>query len=157
MKKSKLIIIAAILINSVVQLSVANAAEVRSISREIVQKIDGKSFLKVRVRCAEVERPRFIVQAKRSGPWCSADISSECSKQKLKAAKMVCGTHFSRTLDEYIASKSEAPAPNSSEDETNSDVEFAEVEVPLTDTDGGDVAEDELEKRYEEFVENIDF
>jgi len=157
MKTSKLIMIAAILINSVVQLSSADAAEVRSISREIVQKIDGKSFLKVRVSCAEVERPRLIVQAKRSGPWCSADLSSECSKQKLKAAKMVCGTHFSRTLDEYIASKSEAPAPNSSEDESSNDVEIAAVEVPLTDTEGDDVAEDELEKRYEEFVENIDF
>ncbi len=157
MKISKLIMITAIILTSVVQLRAADAAEVRSISREIVQKIDGKSFLKVRVSCAEVERPRLIVQAKRSGPWCSADLSSECSKQKLKAAKMVCGTHFSRTLEEYIASKSEVPVLNSSEQESETDVQIVAVEVPLTDTEGDDVAEDELEKRYEEFVENIDF
>jgi len=49
MKTSKLIMIAAMLVTSVVQLNGANAAEVRSISREIVQKVNGKPLLKVRV------------------------------------------------------------------------------------------------------------
>lgn len=157
MKTSKLIMIAAIFLTSVVQLSETDAAEVRSISREIVQKVNGKPLLKVRVSCAEVERPRLIVQAKRSGPWCSADLPTACSKQKLKAAKAVCGTHFSRTLNEYIASKSEAPSPNASAKESELDVQIAAVEVPLADTDGDEIAEDELEKRYEKYVENIDF
>ena len=157
MKKSQLRMIAAILLTSMVQLSVADAAEVRSISREIVQKINGKPLLKVRVSCAEVEKSRLIVQVKRSGPWCSADLPSACSKQKLKAAKTVCGTHFSRTLDEYIASKLQAPVPSSSAEESKADLQIAAVEVPLADTEGDEIAEDEREKRYEEFVENIDF
>jgi len=148
--------------------SAANAAEVRSVSREIVQKINGKPSLKVKVTCAEVSDARVILQLKRNGPWCSADLPSACAKQKIKAAAKVCGTHFQNSVNKYNAKK-EVESANESVAETKpqagieAEIQIASVAVPLAgESDNADSDEtlqqdSDLEKRYEEYVENIEF
>ncbi len=157
-----------ILLISSAWFSTVTAAEVRSISREIVQKINGKSSLKVKVTCAEVSEARVILQQKRSGPWCSADLPSACAKQKIKAAAKVCGTHFQNAINEYQVKQQNAHADKvagetKSQTGIATEVQIASVAVPLASksdkSDSGDAPQQDsdLEKRYEEYVENIEF
>ena len=170
MKTINFIFITALLFIGTAQLSVVEAAEVRSISRAIVQKINGKPSLKIKVTCAEIDEARVIVQLKRSGKWCSADLPSACSKQKVAAAETVCGTHFQSTVDEYYARQNVAPAETVSQAQPEpviepvleTDVELAAVKVPLTvESDNADetqkYSDSDLEKRYQEYVESIEF
>jgi len=171
MKVINFILVIVAMLMAITQSGFAEAAEVRSISREIIQKIGGKSFLQIRVTCAEVSEVRVISQLKRSGPWCSADLPEVCAKQKVKAAGKVCGTHFQKSLQQYNANRSvpeaepeaEIVQQEQSEGVVESDIEIAAVAVPLSsesDTeDRGDDSErdSDLEKRYEEYIQSIDF
>ena len=165
MKAINFMFVIALVLMALASADFVQAAEVRSVSREIVQKINGKSVMTVKVTCAEIDRPVVIMQAKRSGPWCSADLREVCSKQKIKAAGKVCGTHFQQSLLEYYASQSESDKDVSNseqqESETDEDVEIAAVVVPLntqSDAPATDAQQDaDLEKRYEEYVQSIDF
>jgi len=133
MKVINFILVIVAMLMAITQSGFAEAAEVRSISREIIQKIGGKSFLQIRVTCAEVSEVRVISQLKRSGPWCSAEPEAEIVQQE------------------------------QSEGVVESDIEIAAVAVPLSsesDTeDRGDDSErdSDLEKRYEEYIQSIDF
>jgi len=163
MKVINFILVIVAMLMAITQSGFAEAAEVRSISREIIQKIGGKSFLQIRVTCAEVSEVRVISQLKRSGPWCSADLPEVCAKQKVKAAGKVCGTHFQKSLQQYNANRSvpeaEIVQQEQSEGVVESDIEIAAVAVPLSsesDTeDRGDDSErdSDLEKRYEEYIQ----
>jgi len=167
MKVINFILVIVAMLMAITQSGFAEAAEVRSISREIIQKIGGKSFLQIRVTCAEVSEVRVISQLKHSGPWCSADLPEVCAKQKVKAAGKVCGTHFQKSLRQYNANRSvpeaEIVQQEQSEGVVESDIEIAAVAVPLSsesDTeDRGDDSERDfdLEKRYEEYIQSIDF
>jgi len=146
MKVINFILVIVAMLMAITQSGFAEAAEVRSISRGEV---------------------RVISQLKRSGPWCSADLPEVCAKQKVKAAGKVCGTHFQKSLQQYNANRSvpeaEIVQQEQSEGVVESDIEIAAVAVPLSsesDTeDRGDDSErdSDLEKRYEEYIQSIDF
>jgi len=97
MKKTlKLILASAALISGVV-----NAAEVRSISREVKSEIDGEVTWTVYITCAEIDEDRAIERVGSRGKWCSEDLPSMCGRKKVTVASKVCGTHFERLQDEY--------------------------------------------------------
>jgi len=88
---------------------IINAAEVRSISREI--RVEGATTPSwyVNVKCAGIEDFRVIERVGNRGKWCSSTFPNVCLKQKVKLASKVCGTHFGSRL------KSRVPTAQSQE------------------------------------------
>lgn len=88
----------------------ANAAEVRSISREVKSELDGETIWTVYVKCAGVSEERSIERNDGSRKWCSEDLPTMCSRKKVKAANNVCGSHFERLVGEYRVEKAKQEA-----------------------------------------------
>lgn len=102
MKCIKSILIVAFCMVTLYQSSNINAAEVRSISREIPMDGATTPSWEVSVECAGVTEKRIIQRVGKSGKWCSADFSEVCLRKKVKIAKKVCGTHFGKRLESSI-------------------------------------------------------
>ncbi len=90
--------------------SVANAAEVRSISREVKSEFDGETIWTVYVKCAGVSEERAIERSDSNTKWCAEDLPEMCGRKKVKLAKKVCGTHFERLASEYRVEKAKQEA-----------------------------------------------
>lgn len=86
------------------------SAEVRSISREVKSSIEGENVWTVYVKCADESDERAIERTDSSPKWCSEDLPSLCSRQKVKVAKRVCGTHFERLVSEYRVERAKQEA-----------------------------------------------
>ncbi len=90
--------------------SAGHAAEVRSISREVKNEFDGEVSWTVYIKCAGVTEERAIERNGKKAKWCAEDLPTLCSKQKVKAANRVCGTHFERLVSEYRVEKAKQEA-----------------------------------------------
>lgn len=100
MKLIKVLVVSAFVATTAFDSRVINAAEVRSISREI--PVNGATIPSwdVNVECAGVEDTRVIQRIGKAGKWCSTDLPDVCGRKKVKMAKKVCGTHFGKRIDE---------------------------------------------------------
>lgn len=90
--------------------TLASAAEVRSISREVKSAFDGTPVWTVYIECAGVTEERAIERAQESKKWCAEDLPTMCARQKVKIAKKVCGTHYERLVSEFRVEKAKAEA-----------------------------------------------
>jgi len=104
------ITVMAIMLGLIITSTFANAAEVRSLSREVKSAFDGDVVWTVYIECAGVTEERAIERAQDSRKWCAEDLPTMCSRQKVKVAKKVCGTHYERLVSEYRVEKAKAEA-----------------------------------------------
>ncbi len=88
----------------------SNAAEVRSISREVATDFDGDKILTVYVKCAGVTEERSLERLGENAKWCAEDLPTMCARKKVKVARKVCGTHFERLVNEYRLAKAKEEA-----------------------------------------------
>ena len=100
MKLIKIIVMLVFVATTAFESRVINAAEVRSISREIPVNGATTPSWDVNVECAGVEDTRVIQRIGKAGKWCSIDLPDVCGRKKVKVAKKVCGTHFGKRIDE---------------------------------------------------------
>jgi len=89
---------------------ILHSAEVRSISREVKSELDNEVVWTVYVKCAGITEERSIERTGNSRKWCAEDLPSMCSREKVKVAKRVCGTHFERLVSEYRVEKAKSEA-----------------------------------------------
>ncbi len=90
----------------------ANAAEVRSISREVKSNFDDETVWTVYVKCAGVTEERALEKLGSSRKWCAEDLPTMCGRNKVKVASKVCGTHYERLVSEYRLEMAEQEAAN---------------------------------------------
>lgn len=96
--------------------SFAEAASVRSLSRETRVQVDGKTFIEVAVNCSVYSKPRIISRASGDNKWCAKNDPSACYRGKIRAARKACSSRKSRaTVDKTPDNKAEEVAKAKSE------------------------------------------
>jgi len=104
MKLSKLLVVL-----GVVAFSSSVNAKVASMSGEqSFVDSNGVSTSKVTVKCSGNKVAKTLIRA--SGQWCDSVVTDLCNRQKLKAAKSVCGFTYKKMLAEQ-GSSGNKPAP----------------------------------------------
>lgn len=112
------------------------------------QNESGQTIDVVDVKCASASaEPRLIFSIEGERQWCSQDIPSICSRNKLAAAQRVCRPGFSSQIQEY--KNSDLATTDISAPQANSTPPAAEViesQAPIVDEQAA-VDEVELEKQ----------